>query len=191
MSLKALCAVFGLPESATDEQVLAHAKHLTAEHSLVKADAAKSGAEVANLQKALAAKEAALPDPAKYVPFGVFEATASELAALKAKAAKETAAALAEEGVKAGKVSPAMAEWAKDYASKDPDGFRAYLDKAPAIVSGAPPADAKAKASAAAPGAGNPGKLDAVEKAVCRAAGIAEEDYIKARDASGGAKGEE
>ena len=185
MSLKALCSIFGLSEDSTDEQVLAHAKHLTAEHSLTKAEAAKNDAEIDGLKKALAAKETESPDPARYVPIGVFQATTAELAEMKAKAAKEEAASLAAEGVKAGKISPAMTDWAKEYASKDPEGFRSYLAQAPALVSASSGSGAAGKAAAAAmpPEDGaSPGKLDAIEKAVCRASGLSEEDYIKTRD---------
>ena len=182
MSLKALCAVFGLPENATDEQVLAHAKRITAEYALEKEAAAKAGAEIEGLQKALAAKETEQPDPAKYAPLSAVQALRAELAEVKSTAMRERADALAAEGVKAGKISPAMAEWAKSYASKDPEGFRKFMEQAPAIAAAPSSGGADGTASSAPPAGAGKGLSD-VEKAACRIFGTSEEEYIKARAA--------
>lgn len=180
MSLTALRATFGLAEAATEEQVLAHARQLQNEAALAKAAQAKAECELNDVKKELAAQTSADPDPAKYVPLSVLHGVTAELSELKAKAAKETAAGLVAEGVSAGKISPAMKPWAEEYAAKDPDGFKAYMSQAPALVGGQ---EAKAGASAKAPGDGS--ALNATEKAVCRSMGIAEDDYLKARAAMG------
>lgn len=188
-------AIFGLPESATDDQIATHAKHLTAETSLAKSAQAKAENELAEVRKALAVKDgddltkaamtarsqADAPDPARFVPVGVLQSTAAELAELKAMAAKESAAALVDEGVRAGKISPAMSDWAKDYAAKDPEGFKAFMAKAPSIQAGG--SAAGDKGPGATPPKDDEGELSKEEKAVCRATGISEDDYKKARAA--------
>ncbi len=188
-------AVFGLAADATEEQISAHAKHLTAEASLAKSGRDRAENELAEVRKALAAKEgddlvktamsarsqADAPDPARFVPVAVLQSTAAELAELKAKAAKESAAALVAEGVRGGRISPAMADWATEYAVKDPEGFKAFMSKAPTFhVGGAAGSDG---APRAAPPKHGEGELSPEEKVVCRATGISEENYKKARTA--------
>jgi phage I-like protein len=57
-----------------------------------------------------------------------------ELQALKARLAKETAARLVEEALKAGKISPAQRGWALEYCRRDPEGFQTYAARAPKLV---------------------------------------------------------
>ena len=189
MSLSAVRVIFGLSDAATDAQILDHAKHLTVENGLAKAAQGQAEARADELEKALAAQKDAAPDPARFVPMSVFQATASELADLKAKAGQEAAEQMVAEGVKAGKVSPAMAEWAKEYASKDPVGFKVFMAQAPAIAPGAGQGE---KPKDGSPGANPPGgsgdALTAEEKAVCAATGVTEEEYRKARAAQSGVK---
>ena len=180
VSLKTIREIFGMADSATDEEVFARAKHLTADVSLAKAAASRVEGELDGLKKAMAAKEAEAPDPSKFVPIKVFQDTAAELSCLKTQAAKEAAGQLVAEGVKDGKISPAMADWAKEYAAKDPDGFKGYLEKAPAVAPGHG-GGKKEDAAGTKPPAGEDARLTDQEKAVCGNLGLSEADYIKAR----------
>lgn len=60
--------------------------------------------------------------------------TTAELASLKARLADRDANDLVADALKAGKISAAQKEWAKDYAVKDPEGFRIFVAKAPQVV---------------------------------------------------------
>jgi phage I-like protein len=62
------------------------------------------------------------------------EALALELAALKGRLAGLEAEGLVEAAMKEGKVLPPQKEWALEYALREPDGFRAFVAKAPALV---------------------------------------------------------
>jgi phage I-like protein len=174
MSLDAFRAAFGLPATADEAQILAHAQEL-------KNKAVLAETKAAELQTAMSAKEKEGPDPTRFVPIGMYETAAANLAALQAKIAKESAAALVEEGAKAGKISPAMREWASSYAAKDPEGFRAYLDKAPALVTAA--ASGGQAKTTPPEGASASKALTDMEKKVCAQTGISHDDYIKARAA--------
>lgn len=74
------------------------------------------------------------PDPAAWVPLAQHRALAEELAALQREVADREAAAAVAEAVRAGKLPPALAEWAQGYARRDPDGFRAFVAAAPAFA---------------------------------------------------------
>ncbi len=50
--------------------------------------------------------------------------------AVKQREVKE----IVQKAIESGKVTPAQAEWAEKYASKDMDGFKMYVEKAPKIV---------------------------------------------------------
>jgi len=57
-----------------------------------------------------------------------------DLAALKDAQAKEQAQQAVTEALKAGKLQPTQKDWALDYAARDPEGFKAFIDKAPRLV---------------------------------------------------------
>ena len=59
---------------------------------------------------------------------------AEELKALKAQNARRDADAAVELALKAGKITPAQKEWAKNYALSDPKGFGTFVEKAPQVV---------------------------------------------------------
>lgn len=146
--LKTLAAALGLPEDkATDVAVCAAIKSL--------AEQAKSGsaavarlAEAAGLEKAAkvddivaaiadiakAKAEANAADPAKYVSIDQFKTVAASLKDLQDKVNLETATATVDAAVKAGKVPPAMKEWALGYAKSDPAGFASYIENAPVLA---------------------------------------------------------
>ena len=54
--------------------------------------------------------------------------------ALEEKLADRDAEEAVELALKSGKITPAQRGWAKEYALKSPDGFKAFLEKAPQVV---------------------------------------------------------
>ena len=177
--IKALREALGLDDGADAAAVVAACAALAARAAQLPAIAKAAGlAEDADGDAVATAVAAARaqgePDPGKYVPREQFDEVAQGLRALQ----DETAAAKAESAVDAavadGRIAPAQREWALGYAKADPEGFAGYVAAAPRIVNPGggghrpPPDDADAP-------------LSADEVAACRAAGITEEAYKKAR----------
>lgn len=183
VSISRIAGALGLPADATEEQVLAAAAACKAGADATAAVAAaaqklglKADAGVDDLVAAAARSSASRPNPAEYVPIGAVKALQDEVAALKSsidgdKALQAVAAALA-----AGKISPAMKNWAVSYAAADLAGFEGFVAAAPVIVAaGEQFAAMGAAAAASADG------LSADERAVAASMGISAESYIAAR----------
>jgi len=115
------------------------------------------------------------PDPAKYVPIAIVRDLSDKIAAMSASLATDRATGVVAKAKADGKVSPAMEDWAKGYAEKDPDGFLAWASAAPVIVP--PGGGTKGK-----PPAGDTG-LSGEETAICSQLGISIDDYKKSRGA--------
>lgn len=158
----------GLPEDADSAAIVAAA-------TMAKTDAtaAAERADKAEADLATAAASSA-PDPAKFVPITDFNAVRDDLAALRTERAQEKAEAAVAAASEAGKIAPAQHDWAKAYASSDPDGFAAYVAGAPVIVAGG-----KAVASAQPPG--SEGGLSAAEEQMRKSLGFSEDEWRAAR----------
>ena len=59
---------------------------------------------------------------------------AKEVKELKEKLLAKETEEIVEMALKEGKITPAQKEWALDYARKDIEGFKVYVQKAPQIV---------------------------------------------------------
>jgi phage I-like protein len=112
-----LAAMLGVPADCSEDEAAAACQRL-----LDRIEAA----EAANARQ---------PDPAQYVPIAMHKKVADQLAALQADIARRDAEAAVEAAMSARKVSPGMKEWALAYASRDIEGFRAFVAAAPEIVS--------------------------------------------------------
>lgn len=156
MDLKPIIEALGAPADADVAQLAAHAKTLK---------------EAASRQ----------PDPREWVPMAQHRAVAQELAALQEQVAKEKAEAAVREAMSAGKLPPAMQDWARGYAEKDPEGFAEWVKAAPVIL---PAADQASHRVAANSGTGAAVLTDE-DRYVCTALGIAEEDFAAHKRALG------
>ena len=132
-----------------------------------------SSDDVEKAVKAAKASAGGDPDPNAFVPRAEFDRVSERVTELETGTARADATAKVDQAIKDGKVAPASKDWAIGYASKDPEGFDKYLEGAPKILE-----DGRV-APAADPGDGD--TLTAEEKAVCRATGLSEEDFIKSR----------
>jgi phage I-like protein len=144
MDLTPLAEALGIDPSADIETIVAHAKQLR--------DAATR-----------------TPDPAEWVPMSQHQAVAEELAKLQAEIAAEKAEAAVTAAMRAGKLAPAMKDWALSYASKDPEGFASWADKAPVILS--PESERVAHASTPAD------QLTEEDRIACALLGISEAGF--------------
>lgn len=150
MDLKVLAKMLGLPEDATEEQILEKIKGTVGEVEQLKEDAKKKeegsgegneGEVVANkvILGLLSLKEDAKTEDVasailalKAAPKGSISEI--EFKALKEKIANDDADKAVLMALKEGKISSAQKTWAKEYALKDPKGFEKFIEKAPQVV---------------------------------------------------------
>lgn len=138
MNQKELAALLGLPEDATAEQIM------QALNTILEEAKKKDGAGTETIANKVicgllgiddktsktedvAAAIMALKNPANYVPVSDFNK-------LKERLDKKDSDEIVVKALKAGKISPAQKEWAEEYALKDPEGFKKFVEKAPAAV---------------------------------------------------------
>lgn len=120
------------------------------------------------------------PDPAAFVPRAEFDRVQDRLTAVETTGSEERATAAVDQAVKDGKITPASRDWALGYARKDADGFAEFVKGAPKILQ-------DGRVAPAADPSGDGDTLTAEEKAVCRATGVSEKDFLESRKALAGA----
>lgn len=184
MDLKKLAALLGLPEDATEEQIMQAIQMAVGElgklqEQLKKKDGSEGETEVVankvimgllglDNEKAktedVAAAIVALKNPANYVP-------ATEFNKLKERLDKKDSDEVVTKALKAGKISVAQKEWAEEYALKDPEGFKRFVEKAPQTVPmGEIELDDVKKSD---------GRINETTMAVCKMLGVSKEDVEK------------
>lgn len=181
MDMKKLAALLGLGEDATEEQIMEALKACIDENKALKEEKQPPAEENAIANKAvcellgLKAGALAADVSAKIMELksGVIDGinVVEELKALKAQNAQRDADESVTVALKAGKITPAQKEWAKNYALSDPKGFETFVEKAPQVV----PMVAVVLEEKAL-------KDDAVDEAtllVCKQLGISSEDIKK------------
>lgn len=150
MELKELAKMLGLPETATEEEIkkalgdAAKAAEKAAEKEPEKkpdgGDEPAGGSEmVANstILSMLGLKaDAKTEDVAASIMAlragGIN--TQAELLGLKQRMLEREAQEAVQAALKTGKITAAQTDWAKEYALKDMDGFKGFVEKAPVIV---------------------------------------------------------
>lgn len=145
--LERLCYMLNLPLTTTAEEMAAQLDKLKTMLADAQATAAASAelaklvglaadASIATVAQSVQAKLAELgqtPDPAQFVPKAQYDQVAHSLAELQGTTKAAETERLVEEAMSAGKVPPALKAWATEYANRDPEGFRKYVETAPAI----------------------------------------------------------
>ncbi len=185
-NLKTLASVLGISEAdVTEAAVEAAVRSLAAEHDSMKAALSSLGKtlksedetppSILKAAQSLASR-AESPDPAKFVPMDMFNAVHEELGSMKAA----QALALVEQGKAEGKITPGMENWAKSYASADPESFKAFLASAPDMRPGA---QKSSHATATPPGGSGVPSVPSSARELCRAMGVSEERYLSTRKA--------
>lgn len=197
--LKKLAALLGLPEDASEEEVLKAFEDKIGEGKgegnppgQKKAEEAGSQTEdgaagtdleekvVANkiicsllgLKAGAPTSEAAAAIMA--LKSGIDSTAAGRLRELEEKLAKRDADDAVEMALKSGKIAPAQKEWASAYALKDPYGFKDFVEKAPQVV---PMEEIQFATDAAVLKGAHPEGLDRAAKAVFAQLGISDDDY--------------
>jgi phage I-like protein len=141
--LERLCTLLNLPATTSPDGVLECLKPVLAEHSVTAATSNQlanavglaEGSSLATVAQAVQSRLTAPPDPAQYVPKAVYDQTAHSLAQLQDRMKTDEVKGLVSLAMSAGKVPPALEAWATEYAKRDTDGFKKYLETAPVLAS--------------------------------------------------------
>lgn len=180
VGVNAVAKLLGLPETTAPGQLATAAQAALA----TLATALKVTGDVDLPKLATAAQQiGAAPaqiDLTKYVPMPVHLAVASQLTVLQGQTATTEADRAVDDAVKAGKVTPALKDWALAMASQDLTAFNDYVAKAPVLV-----ATASQQAAAGNPPpatAAQAGKLTDEELAVACQLGVSTEQYLKTKE---------
>lgn len=188
MDLKEIAKALGLPETATEEEVKKAVEEAGKAAQKVKemegkgegstGEGTDATAEVvanSTILKLLELDEnAKTEDVAASImalKAGGDKATAATVLALKEKIERKEAEEAVQLALKEGKITAAQTDWAREYALKDADGFKKFMDKAVAVV----PQGKMALKDAPAENT----KTDDVDMAILKNCGISEEDMKK------------
>ena len=139
MELAKLIKLLGLPENATEEDVTRALQDIQ-QAAAVKEAAKEPEVEVtanSTVLSLLGLKADAKTEDvvAEIVKLQNGDASlAGKYLELKQQMAEHMADEAVTAALKAGKITPAQKDWARGYALKDPKGFAAFVDKAPASV---------------------------------------------------------
>ncbi len=138
MELEKLIKLLGLPETATEDEVEAAlqsaGRKLEEQETAANKDTVVANSTILTL---LGLKADAKTDEvaAAIVKLQNGDSTlAAEVQALKAQLEGRAADEAVTAALKAGKITAAQKDWARSYTLKDPEGFAAFVDKAPAAV---------------------------------------------------------
>ncbi len=153
--MKELCEELGLGVDAAAEQIVAAVREKCI--AAARVDAAMT---------------ARTPDPARYVAVADFERALTELSTLKLERAREQAAQVVEEAIRAGKLAPAQREWAIEYCTANGRGFEAFAAKQPQILGREPVLGRVAGVEHRS------SNLSAAELAICAQLGLKHADYV-------------
>ncbi|MEW6560404.1 MAG: phage protease [Pseudomonadota bacterium] len=133
--LERLPYILNLPVTTTPEEMLAELQKVMDAVKAQTAAAEAMRAEIEQLKTALSAQsQSTQPDPAQWVPLAQHKAVAEQLAALQSAQAEAAAQAAVDAAQSAGKVAPALRDWALGYARADLAGFEAFAAASPALA---------------------------------------------------------
>ena len=121
--------ILNMPVTSTPEELLAEVQKVM---DAIKAQTASAEAMRAEIEQLKL--DAAIPDPAQWVPLAQHKAVADQLAALQSAQAEAAAQAAVDAAQSAGKVAPALRDWALGYARADLAGFEAFAAASPVLA---------------------------------------------------------
>ncbi|HCK2126913.1 TPA: hypothetical protein NY384_005283, partial [Escherichia coli] len=120
-------------------------------------------------------------DPTKHIPLTAYEELQGRYAVLAQQSGEAEAGALIQAALSDGRLLPAQEDWAKDYAGRDINGFKSWLENAPKLVAlsqtqtgGKPP-----KTPSPAPAQIKTGDDVDVDIAICSMMGVDPEDVAR------------
>lgn len=118
------------------------------------------------------------PDPSAFVPMTTFKEVQTQLASLQKDMRADKVEAALERARDAGKLIPAMEEWATQLASKDLEAFEGWAAAAPVMVT-----IGERQLAGRQPPAADPETLTAVERQMASVMGVSDADFLATRNA--------
>lgn len=177
-TLKALLAMFGLPETTTEQAALTavqtHKDTAEAARTALALNAEDGATAVTAACSALTTKT---PDPAQFVPVATVTAMQSQLAALTAKVQADEVDKLIQPALADGRLLPAMEPWARDLGKTNMAQLTSFLQAAQPVAA-LTGTQTGGKAPAQATGAHG---LSQDELAACSAMGLDPEAFAKTK----------
>jgi len=179
--VKALFALLGLPEDASEEDALAKLAEFAEQVKVTAAKAQEAEAKVEELtaeeekkdEEIAALRSRIKVDPVKWVPAQAVADLQKRVNELSANEAAREVDEVVVAALTARKLTPALEAWARELGKKDIAALRAFVDQA------APIAALTAQQSAGVKVGNQTVNLSEPELAVCRAMGISPDAWVK------------
>jgi len=127
-----LCEMLGLKKGSTPEMIIGEVQKALGTNTQRSA-ATEISEEAGGLH---ATAQSIVVDPARYVPIEQFETALTELNQLRVATARERAAFRVDAAMKAGKIVPSQREWAIAYCQANTNGFKSFIARQPALITG-------------------------------------------------------
>lgn len=115
------------------------------------------------------------PDPAQFAPMSIVNDLQRQLASLQDERNTSRVDDALEAARAAGKLVPSAEDWARQYASKDLEGFKTWVAAAPAVFTGK-------RIVAGDPPKADPSQLTREERQVCSQMGLDEAQFLATRN---------
>jgi phage I-like protein len=127
--MERILEILGLPPETEDDRVIRKLEALVARSSALKGVCGIAGLDEDTPVSEIEGTVMAFKKSREQV-----EALNSTVKELREKLRLQEVEKLVQQAMKEGKVTPAQHDWAKGYAGRDPEGFRAFVAKAPTVV---------------------------------------------------------
>ncbi len=180
-SMDKIVKALGLPEGASEDQILAALSAALAGQATARKIADIVGGNSAKivtgdeLVTAVQSAVTAAPDPTKWAPMALVTDLQGKLSALSAATSADKVKAAVDKAVSDGKVAPALKGWATDFATKDLAAFSAFAAAAPKVVT----AGSDGKTTGEPPKSDGVAALSASDLAVCTAMGLEPKAFLE------------
>ncbi len=182
--LSSLRWTLNLPATSTPEDIKNELQKIIDAISGGKGTAAASVGLLALLNQKdeqIASLSANAYDPTKHIPLTAYEELQGRYAVLAQQSGEAEAGALIQAALSDGRLLPTLEDWAKDYARRDINGFKTWLDKTTPLAAlsstqtgGKPP-----KTPSPAPAQIKTGDDVDVDIAICSMMGVDPEDVAR------------
>ncbi len=172
--MKSIAKALGLPEDASEEQILAALNALaTSNAALVAASGAAKLEDAVGVITTLRSAAGTF-DPTKFVPIEQVAALQADVKALQETSATDKAETDVSNAIAAGKLMPALKDWGISLHKKDFAAFSSFIEKQPVLTM-------SQRAATVVPPANGEAILDEADLAVMSQMGISREDMVKAK----------
>lgn len=174
--MKSIAKALGLPEDASEADILIAMNAVLSSNAALVAASGAAKPEDAITAITTMRTSAGKVNPAEFVPIAQVTAMQAAISALQTTAATDRAETEVSQAIAAGKVQPALKEWAIDLHKSDIAAFNSFLAKAPVLTM------SQRTATVIAPNAGD-AVLDDADLLVMSQMGLTREGMIASKKA--------